>query len=210
MPPKPRAEHEIEAEKNNIIDAAVELVSQKGLDQFTMRSLAQKVGMSPTNIYNYFYSKDELYIHMRIRGFVLLLENLTRAVEQKENNTPVLKLKAYCTEYISFGLEHAGYYQIMLNSTDPKMLDFIGTPLEEIAVKEKNSSIRTLYYLEKLLGDCVQADDETLCVIATRIVCELHGVISLVHSRIILEIGVEQDTLMENLVNSVIREFLPG
>jgi len=45
-----------------ILDAAVRLFSKHGFDGVSMRTIAQEAGVSKSNIYHHFHSKEELYL----------------------------------------------------------------------------------------------------------------------------------------------------
>ena len=63
---------EIEGVKGRILDVALDIIVGEGYGNLTMRRLASKLNMTAPNIYNYYKSKDEIYIHLVIRGFNML------------------------------------------------------------------------------------------------------------------------------------------
>ncbi len=48
--------------RERILSAARALFAEKGFEGFSMRDLAQQVGMSPSSIYNHFAGKEALYL----------------------------------------------------------------------------------------------------------------------------------------------------
>ena len=48
--------------RQRILQAAHYLFAEKGFDGFSMRELAQRVGMSPSSLYNHFTGKEALYL----------------------------------------------------------------------------------------------------------------------------------------------------
>ena len=56
----PRPETDIAATRTRIMDAAEQIIQDKGAISFTMTDLATAVGMSPSNLYRFFESKDAL------------------------------------------------------------------------------------------------------------------------------------------------------
>jgi len=48
------------ADKKDIINAAIELLSDKGYESFSTRSLAARLGVSPMTLYNYFSNREEI------------------------------------------------------------------------------------------------------------------------------------------------------
>ncbi|MEH6702819.1 TetR/AcrR family transcriptional regulator, partial [Parasphingorhabdus sp.] len=69
----PRPETDIEATRIRIMDAADRIIQDKGAISFTMTDLATAVGMSPSNLYRFFESKDALAEAMAGEWFAELL-----------------------------------------------------------------------------------------------------------------------------------------
>jgi TetR/AcrR family transcriptional regulator, repressor of the ameABC operon len=85
----PRPEIDMEAKRSEIMEAADQLIRNKGAISFTMSDLASAAGMSPSNVYRFFENKDALAEAMAGDWFAELLaimENLVEAdvpVEEK-------------------------------------------------------------------------------------------------------------------------------
>ncbi len=85
----PRPETDIEATRIRIMDAADRIIQDKGAISFTMTDLATAVGMSPSNLYRFFESKDALAEAMAGEWFaelLVIMEGLVSAdmpVEEK-------------------------------------------------------------------------------------------------------------------------------
>jgi AcrR family transcriptional regulator len=73
---KPRDIKEVEGIQGRILQAALGIIVQEGFPALTMRRLASTIGMTAPNIYNYYKSKDELYITLVIQGFEMLQREL--------------------------------------------------------------------------------------------------------------------------------------
>jgi len=61
-PSEIRREREKEEKRSIIIEAAEKLFHSKGFENTTMKQIANKVEYSKGMLYNYYNSKDELYI----------------------------------------------------------------------------------------------------------------------------------------------------
>lgn len=206
MPPKAKTQEQLISDKNHMIDEAVKLIATFGLEKFSIRKLSQHLGMSPANMYNYFYSKDEVYIFIRIRGFNLLHQKYDKLVSRLSD--PIERVEGYVRAFISFGNEYPGYYHLMFNTTDPKSLDYRDSPLDDLAKTEKANAMKSFFYLQDLIRDCMPGiADANLYTTTTRIICEIHGVISLNHSNIILEISSDINNIIENLIHHISMEF---
>ena len=85
----PRPETDIAATRSRIIAAADRMIQEKGAISFTMTDLATAVGMSPSNLYRFFESKDALAEAMAGEWFaelLVIMEDLVSAdmpVEEK-------------------------------------------------------------------------------------------------------------------------------
>lgn len=85
----PRPETDIEAKRTEIMDAADQLIRDRGAISFTMTDLATAAGMSPSNVYRFFENKDALAEAMAGEWFAdlhVIMEKLVEAdipVEEK-------------------------------------------------------------------------------------------------------------------------------
>jgi len=131
MPKLQRTPEEIEAAKTEILEEAVKLIVDIGYNNFTMRKLASKLGVTATTIYNYYKNKDDLYINLLIRGFEALFESLEQAYNK--HLTPAAKLRAMLGAYTDYGLNHANFYNLMYSWHVPKFNDYVGTSMEPVA-----------------------------------------------------------------------------
>ena len=206
MPPKAKTQEQLTCDKNAMIDEAVALIKKDGLDKFSIRKLSVKMNTSAANMYNYFYNKDEIYIYIRMRGFNLLHQEYDSLVSHLTD--PIERLEGYIRKFISFGVNHPGYYQLMFNTNDPKSFDYLGTPLEGLAKEEKQNAMKSFFYLRDIILECAPVMPQSEAyVTATRIICEIHGIISLYLSNIILELSSELDEVQENLIGHIKMEF---
>jgi AcrR family transcriptional regulator len=121
MSPKVTPEH-VEARRRQILDAACEVLSRKGLRNTTMRDIFKAAGLSSGAVYSYFASKDDLIAALSLRSqernqallgpgegqepsWAQAVESLMRAVEwvaeaADEGATPNLDLEIW-TEALS-------------------------------------------------------------------------------------------------------------
>jgi AcrR family transcriptional regulator len=140
MPKMPKQPDEIEKIKNQVIDNALSIIASEGYENLSMRKLADRTGVSAKTLYNYFKSKDEIYLIMINMGFTVLKNQINNAIQNVED--PVDRVRAVCKSYLMFGLKNPHYYNIMYNMALPKYDAFIGTPLEKLADKPFKKSER--------------------------------------------------------------------
>ncbi len=203
MPRIARTVGEVELEKKKIINIAMELMYKEGFDRLSMKKLGDKLGMTAPNLYNYFSSKDELYIEMRRYGFLELYDRLDAAVRDGKNMEE--RIKSLVREYIRFGLEEVYAYD-MLFAKRASYDKFKNTPLEAIANREMESSIRIFHLLIKCAKE-FQEDENRLPIenstAAILIWSYLHGAISLHNTNKMWMAAETPSKIMETVVNSL-------
>jgi AcrR family transcriptional regulator len=94
-----RKEREREQRRQQIMDAAKKIFSEKGFSGATMENIAEAAELSPATLYLYYKNKDELYASFNVRMLDILSEKI-EALHKKNNLSPEKKIK---------GLEKALY-----------------------------------------------------------------------------------------------------
>jgi AcrR family transcriptional regulator len=199
-----RGKTEIRQIREKILEKALAIIATKGLDGLTMRSLAKKTGMTAPNLYNFFTGKDEIYIHLVIRGFEMLDQNLRAAAALHKD--AVERLRAMISAYLAFGISHPRYYDIMFTRATPKYNDYIGTPLEKMSAVEYKISMDiaalALDAAKAVMGP--DAPEDLLTLRLVEIWSLMHGMITLNNSQVM---GYVADR-PENIFQKIIDEFI--
>ncbi len=138
MPKKPRTREEVDAVKENILDQALQLIEELGMDGLTMRRLAGRLGVKAVTIYSYYESKDHLYLAVLTKGFQMLHVDCLAAYDSSAD--PMLRLRAMTRAYLDFGINNANFYNIMFTWHVPKFQDYVDTPMEDAARFELEES----------------------------------------------------------------------
>lgn len=172
--------------KDGIIDKAVAILSEEGFDRLTMRRIAEVAGMSATNLYNYFTSKDEIYITILIKGFENLYEIFLNISSLSDN--PVEKGRKLMKAYLKFGIKNSHYYDIMFTRPAPKYNDYVNTPLESMARIEMDYSREIIKISRKAISDIIsekkmKKEDPGLKLL--QLWAMVHGLIVLNNSNIV-------------------------
>jgi AcrR family transcriptional regulator len=177
-----RGKSQIRELREKILESALDIISGKGLDGLTMRSLAQRTGMTAPNLYNYFSNKDEIYIHLVIRGFEMLHADLKVAGDCHGDKTA--RLRAMVDAYMAFGMTRPRYYDIMFTRPTPKYNDYVGTPLEKVSAIEYKISMDIAAIALKAAGDVLgpAAGKEVLTRRLVQAWSLMHGMITLNNS----------------------------
>jgi AcrR family transcriptional regulator len=99
-----------ESLRQEILDAAREILLAKGYAYLSMRRIAERIEYSPTTIYHYFNNKDDILYHLCVETLEHQYEALSRAgVDQP---SPFLCLRATLRAYVDFGLSEPDRYKI--------------------------------------------------------------------------------------------------
>jgi AcrR family transcriptional regulator len=207
-----RDSNEIDKIRESIIERAVDIINTDGFSHMTMRKIASRTGMSATNLYNYFSNKDEIYIHILIRGFRLMYDELNSASERVTD--PLERGKNFVKTYLMFGIKNFNYYEIMFSPALPKYTDYVGTPMEGLAGIEMDYSRKIIELSVGVVSDILKLRDPYDPAEVERRMIEvwsmLHGMISLYNSKMItyvLSRPVDTyDSIVEDLLQYIIKE----
>ena len=206
MPRISRTPDQVDAFRQEILAAALHLIIEHGFSELSMRKIASRLGVTATTIYSYYASRDELYFFIRIRGFEILFESIANVYKAKDD--PYEKLRAAVGEYVRFGISNPDYYEVMFISRGvPKFLDCIGTPLEKVAGREKEKSIKTFLFIAQGIAEDLNIPKAEARYLTIKLWTELNGVVSLLNSRLLREVEEHTETLVERLVVDICERF---
>ncbi|MFF2480820.1 TetR/AcrR family transcriptional regulator [Paenibacillus sp. NPDC058071] len=94
-----------------IVQAAAELADERGLQEVTLASLAQKLGVRSPSLYNHIDGLGGLRIKLAIHGLKIMREQLLRAAAGRSGEEAALALGR---AYIEFALARPGLYEAAL------------------------------------------------------------------------------------------------
>ena len=114
MPPKPKFT------KEEIVAAALELVSEKGMEALTARELGDRLGSSARPIFTVFNSMEEVQEAVRAAA----LKRFESYAEKAMCYTPVFKQVGM--QMILFAIEEPKLYQLLYMSENAGATDFDG------------------------------------------------------------------------------------
>ncbi len=116
-------------EKNRgvILDTALELISSKGFENFSLREVAKNSDYSPAALYKYFDSKQEIIEAVHTRENRKLLEGLNTV---SDDLTPTQRLLEMCMIYIQFNLENRAYLSLVNNMISSRKSKEQSVPLD--------------------------------------------------------------------------------
>ncbi len=98
--------------RRSILVTSRELLVREGYSSLSMRKIARSIGYSATSIYLHFKSKDQLVHALITEGVSVLMKRLRPVFDDVKLNPKEL-VRRICHEYVKFGMNNPGYYEIM-------------------------------------------------------------------------------------------------
>lgn len=128
-----------------IIIEAMQLFTQRGIDNVSIRAIAEKIEYSPGSIYSYFKDKGEIIHAIHTEGFEKLYA-LQKTLDGIQN--PVEKLAKMGELYMKFAMENKDYYDLM----------FIAKGVAEKITEKQEWDVgqRSFNYLRDTVKECIE------------------------------------------------------
>ena len=181
--------------QERILGAARELFLAGGAEAVTMRSVAERVGVTATALYRHFEGKDALLGAVIRAGFDGFASYLYRALE---GPGPQERLRLSGQTYLNFALEQPQMYRTIFMAPRPQKLD---------CAPEQTDRNATFQFLTDRVRECMEAGllrrDEAEAV-ALAIWSHVHGLVSLHLSG---ALGLSEPEFREAYAASVSRLF---
>ncbi len=143
-----RKAREKEELKTLILNAATKLFAEKGVENVTIRNIAEVAEYSVGTIYVYFKDKNAIFHALHTKGFTTL-----RGQFQVLNVVadPMERLRASVRLYIQFAFQNPDMYDLMFNLEAPA--DFVN----EWADVKWNEGRATFGFVRDVVQDCINA-----------------------------------------------------
>ena len=186
--------------RQEIIDAARDILARQGFEQLSMRKVAERIEYSPTAIYLHFEDKRDLVFQVCEETFGKLVHELESLdVEFKD---PVERLREGMRRYVAFGLRHPQHY----------LATFVAVPHEQLPedVERRNNpasnGMRALGILRACVVACTEARRFRTVdadVTARALWASLHGVTALLIQMPNFAWG-DQQAVVESVIDTAI------
>jgi AcrR family transcriptional regulator len=95
-----------------LVGAALEQISARGPEAFTLREVAAAVGVTHGAAYRHFEDKTALLAAVAEEGYRALAVTLSEVVAQPERD-PRKRILALAAAYVSFAVERPAHYRVM-------------------------------------------------------------------------------------------------
>ncbi|MFX1496995.1 MAG: TetR/AcrR family transcriptional regulator [Promethearchaeota archaeon] len=136
---KQRREKERELRRNQIVKAAEKLFLTKGYNDTKIEEVAYEASLSKGTVYNYFDSKEQLYLAIASITYQKLLEYTQKSIEGLK--VGINKLNAFGKAFYTFSREYPNYAKVVHNY-DSK------TNLSKAIIEKKDSLINSREFKE--------------------------------------------------------------
>jgi len=141
-----RKAREKEALKSLILKGAKKLFLERGIEQTTIRNIADEIDYSVGTVYVYFKDKNAILHDLHSIGFQELSGYFKELLSVKD---PMERLKKMGIMYLKFAMENSEMYDLMF---------IVKAPMEFIESSEKeewNEGIGTFGALRKTVEECI-------------------------------------------------------
>lgn len=117
-PSQARRARQQQRTRQRILEAATAVLLKHGVDGFSMRRLAARIGYTPTAIYCYFADKESLLGEVVERQF-MSFRSMFEKVERIHD--PLRRLLEMGMAVVEFGLRHPDHYRLMFLTPHPAL-----------------------------------------------------------------------------------------
>jgi len=142
-----RKAKEKEELKSLILRAAKKLFVEKGIEQTTIRKIANEIQYSVGTVYVYYKEKNDILYDLHKQGFKQLGGEMKVLFNVAD---PMERLKALGRVYLQFAVENPDMYDLMFSMKAP--MDF----LEAMNKEEWNEGKGTFDVLRATVNQCLQ------------------------------------------------------
>lgn len=106
-----------------MVDAAIRIIGQEGVEALTLREAAARLGVSRTALYRHFKDKPALLARVALEGFRLFRQALQSAVDLARTNgrDPIEEMGV---AYVGFAMANQSHYKTMFGGAVQKCDDY--------------------------------------------------------------------------------------
>ncbi|NTU43305.1 MAG: TetR/AcrR family transcriptional regulator [Nitrospirales bacterium] len=196
-----RKERQKESLRQDILDAARNILITEGYARLSMRSIASRIEYSPTTIYLYFKNKEDILYFLCEEALERQLEVITAA--DKNESSPDLRLRSILKAYIDFGLSEPDRYKIIYMIDISQHVSTASLLAQGKAADKLRGIVRRR--LDEVLIESGQTSDSE-CLFQA-IWAHLHGIVSLLIGRPDFP-WVDRNKLIETSIDITVKGFV--
>lgn len=99
--------------RRTLLEASIELISERGLDALSLREVARRAGVSPAAPYHHFPTREQLLVALAIDGFGMLGQAMQSANDAAASGGAIARLVVIGEAYVRFALDHPAHFRLM-------------------------------------------------------------------------------------------------
>ncbi|MCP4671830.1 MAG: TetR/AcrR family transcriptional regulator [Desulfobacula sp.] len=101
--------------RKKLLDTALKIISEQGLEKVSMRGLGLRLGVSRTAPYRHFSGKSALLCAIAEQGYIELTKAMNQS-NQHPSDDPVTRLHNTGIAYVEFAITNPVHYRIMFGN----------------------------------------------------------------------------------------------
>jgi AcrR family transcriptional regulator len=193
--------------RQQILDAARDILVKEGYGALSMRKVAERIEYSPTAIYLHFADKQSLLVELCEETFAKLvreMESLPRA-----SKDPMVCLKLGLERYVRFGLKYPQHYLVAF--VIPNDISEDEETRNKLQAPESNG-MQALGILRQIVADCVRlkkAKPVDVDVTTRALWAGVHGITSLLIVYENFPWG-DENAVIKTLIDALVAGLRPG
>lgn len=157
--------------RDQLLKVAEDLINQQGLHAATMKRIAAIAGISETQSYNYFRSREELFGELARREFARIRE--ARALESSRSNDHYERITRITRAYLRHIGQRGRLLQTLLGSPDVRaMLRTENREKRHSEVQSNTRDLMDLYGVSRSLAMGTTVVLTTLCLRAGKVIAD--------------------------------------
>jgi AcrR family transcriptional regulator len=182
--------------KNALIEAAIEILAEEGVQGLSLRKVAARAGVSHAAPYAHFTDKQALIAAVSTEGYKRMAVQLQNAIELYPDD-PLRQLVEGGWAYIEFGLDDPAHFKITLSGVVEKENDYPSL------VEATNHAFRLL---ESIVDTCQHAGilrPAQSDLMAVSIWSVIHGLVTLALDAQISHVVLEKYSMRQLLLHAL-------
>lgn len=133
-----RREREQQMRRQMILEAALQLFTEKGFNLTTVDEIAAQAELGKGTIYSYFKSKDEIYLAILQEGMEILQRRMEQAIDNP--NSAVEALYSLYDTFTQYHRERLGFIETLFMQVDERTAIRLGDLVHGLQDKASNWS----------------------------------------------------------------------
>lgn len=207
-----RREEEKERRKEEILDAAELVFSEKGFDEATMDQVARKARVSRALVYVYFKDKAALHLAICLRGLRILRDMFEQA--RTRYDTGEDQIRAIGQAYMQFSEEYPTHFAAMsrfeASNHEIALKDPCSATLEMVQAGQQVHEQTVLALARGMADKTLRGDLDNLMQISITLWGFTHGTIQLAQtkSNFMATMGISKESFMNQAVELVMQSLI--